>query len=211
MNTNDQASNKGTPTGDASTVTDYWSDLLRASLPVFESQLDLWADALDQMRKGSYGGSQYLRDVVTSWDRWATLLMSSFQMGGPQRQLPTLLFIVDGDAEFVGPMDAPTSVFLPPGVTTVVTDLYRVGSSSKGGGPTAGSHSIDASKHVRAQFSPARDRVGVTLVDLGRGQSQRGNRGIEPGLYVGAVYATEVATRRPLAVVYVLIEESTVP
>jgi hypothetical protein len=209
MNMNDQDSNVGTPAGDASTFTDYWSDLLRASVPFWESQLTLWTDALAQMRKGSYGGSDYLRDVVKSWDGWATLLTTSLQFGNTQlRQLPTLLFIVDGDAEFVGPMDAPTSVFLPPGVTTVVTDLHQIGGNGAGGGQP---QIIEAAKHVRAQFSPARDRVQVTLVDLGRGQSQRATRGIGPGLYVGVIYATEVATRRPLAVVYVLVEESTVP
>jgi hypothetical protein len=205
MNTNEQEPTVGPQRADASTFTDYWSDLLRASAPFWESQLDLWADALEQLRKGKYGASQYMQDVVKTWDAWAMLLATSLQFGRPQRQLPTLLFVVDGDAEFVGPMDAPTSVFLPPGVTTVVTDLYQIG------GKTTGSRSIDASKHVRAQFSPARDQVEVTLVDLGRGQSQRGSRGIAPGLYVGAVYAMEVATRRPLAVVYVLIEEATVP
>jgi hypothetical protein len=211
MATNEQEPQEGTPKTDASTFTDYWSDLLRASAPIWQSQLDLWADALKQIRKGNYGTSQYMRDVVKSWDAWAMLLATSVQFQNSQRQLPTLLFVVDGDAEFVGPMDAPTSVFLPPGVTTVVTDLYRIGGNTKGGGNTAEPRSIDASKHVRAEFSPARDRVGVTLVDLGRGQSQRGSRGIAPGLYVGAVYAMEVATRRPLAVVYVLIEETTVP
>jgi hypothetical protein len=211
MNTNEQEPKVGTPPTDASTFTDYWGELLRASAPFWESQLDLWADALKQMRKGTYGSSQYLRDTVKTWDAWAMLLATSLQFGSPQRQLPTLLFVVDGDAEFVGPVDAPTSVFLPPGVTTVVTDLHQIGGNTTGGGPTVGPRSIDASKHVRAQFSPARDRVEVTLVDLGRGQSQRGSRGIAPGLYVGAVYAMEVATRRPLAVVYVLIEEATVP
>jgi hypothetical protein len=206
MNTNEQEPTGGKPPMDASSFTDYWGDLLRASAPFWESQLDLWADALEQMRKGKYGASEYMQDVVKTWDAWAMLLATSLQFGSPQRQLPTLLFVVDGDAEFVGPVDAPTSVFLPPGVTTVVTDLYQIGGKS-----TAGPRSIDASKHVRAQFSPARDRVAVTLVDLGRGQSERGNRGLAPGLYVGAVYATEIATRRPLAVVYVLIEEATVP
>lgn len=211
MNTDKQGSKVGTAGTDAPTFTDSLSELVRASLPFLEDQLNLWTGALDQIRKGTYGSSQYLRDVVTSWDKWAMLLMTSLQPGRPQRQLPTLLFIVDGDAEFVGPVDAPASIFLPPGVTTVVTDLYQVGGSGAGGGNIAGPHSIDASQHVRAEFSPARDRVGVTLVDLGRGKSQRDARGIGPGLYVGAVYATEVATRRPLAVIYVLIEESTVP
>jgi hypothetical protein len=211
MNPNEQQPPAGKPPVDASTFTNYWSDLLRASAPFWESQLSLWADALEQIRKGQYGASQYLQDVVKTWDAWAMLLATSLQFGSPQRQLPTLLFVVDGDAEFEGPVDAPTSVFLPPGVTTVVTDLYQIGGKSTGGGNIAGPRSIDASKHVRAEFSPARDRVGVTLVDLGRGQSERSNRGIAPGLYVGAVYATEVATRRPLAVVYVLIEETTVP
>jgi hypothetical protein len=211
MNPTEQQPPVGKPPADASTFTDFWSDLLRASAPFWESQLDLWADALEQIRKGKYGASQYMQDVVKTWDGWAMLLATSLQFGSPQRQLPTLLFVVDSDAEFVGPIDAPTSVFLPPGVTTVVTDLYQIGGKSAGGGNTAGPRTIDAIKHVRAEFSPARDRVSVTLVDLGRGQSERSNRGIGPGLYVGVVYATEVATRRPLAVVYVLIEEPTVP
>jgi hypothetical protein len=211
MNSNEQEPKGGTPQADASTFTDYWGDLLRASAPFWESQLDLWADALEQMRVGSYSATQYMRDVVRTWDAWAMLMATSLQFGRPQRNLPTLLFVVDGDAEFVGPVDAPTSVFLPPGVTTVVTDLYQIGGNATGGGQTVGPRSIDAIKHIRAQFSPARDRVEVTLVDLGRGQSERSNRGIASGLYVGAVYAMEVATRRPLAVVYVLIEESRVP
>jgi len=211
MNTNEQQTHPGKPPTDSTSFTDYWGELLRASAPFWEGQLDLWADALEQMRKGNYGASQYMQDVVKTWDSWAMLLATSMRFGSPQRQLPTLLFVVDGDAEFVGPMDAPTSVFLPPGVTTAVTDLYQIGGKSTGGGSTGGPRSIDASQHVRAQFSPARDQVEVTLVDLGRGQSERSNRGIAPGLYVGAVYAMEVATRRPLAVVYVLIEEATVP
>lgn len=211
MSTNEQEPKVGTPQADVSTFTDYWGDLLRASAPFWESQLDLWADALEQIRKGKYGSSQYMQDVVKTWDAWAMLLATSLQFGRPQRQLPTLLFVVDGDAEVVGPVNAPTSVFLPPGVTTVVTDLYRIGGNTTGGGNTEEPRSIDASKHVRAQFSPARDQVEVTLVNLGRGKSQRSSRGIAPGLYVGAVYSMEVATRRPLAAVYVLIEETSVP
>jgi hypothetical protein len=195
------------PMGDASAAL---SDLLKAGTTFWQGQLDRWSSALEQMRKGTYGGSRLLQDVAGTFDAWTLLVASPLQAGaGRERPLPTLLFIVDGDAEFVGPLDAPTSVYLPPGVTTVVTDLYRVG--GKGGHPTAAARSIDASAHVRAQFSAARDRVEVSLVDLGRGQAQRNKRGISPGLYVGAVYATEVATRHPLAVVYALVEESVTP
>jgi hypothetical protein len=198
------------PMGDASAAL---SDLLRTGTTFWQGQLDRWASALDQMRKGSYGGSRLLQDVAGTLDSWTLLLAGSFQRGaGTERPLPTLLFIVDGDAEFVGPVDAATSVYLPPGVTTVVTDLYPIGGKgTKGGQQTAGPYTIDASSHVRAQFSPARDRVEVSLVDLGRGQAQRNKRGLSPGLYVGAVSATEVATRHPLALVYALVEESVTP
>jgi hypothetical protein len=209
----DQDRDMGMPLGAAPTFTDCWSDLLQASLPFFESQLNVLADALAQMqmRKGSYGGSQYIQDVISTWEGWATLVMTSLQFGTTPQGLPALSLIVDGDAELVGPMGTPTSVLLPPGVTTVVTDLHRIGGRATGDGPTAEPQSIDASRHVRAQLSPARDRVEVTLVDLGRGQSERDGRGIVPGLYVGAVYAMEAETRRPLAVLYVLVEESPVP
>ena len=46
MNTNEQDRKVSTPPTDASTFTDYWADLLRASAPFWEGQLDLWADAL---------------------------------------------------------------------------------------------------------------------------------------------------------------------
>jgi hypothetical protein len=212
MNT-DQDRNVGTAMTDAPTGTDYWSDLLQASLPFFESQLNLLADALAQMqpRKRSYGGTQYLQDVISTWDGWATLVMTSLQFGATPQHLPTLNFIVDGDAELVGPMGTSTSVSLPPGVTTFVTDLCRIGGRTADSGLTEGPHSIDASRHVRTQLSPAGDRVEVTLVDLGRGQSERDGRGIVPGLYVGAVYAMEAETRRPLAVVYVLVKEPPAP
>jgi hypothetical protein len=198
--------------GAASTATDYWSSMLQATTSFWQGQLTRWSSALEQMREGTYDASRGMQDIARTWDAWATLMASPCQTGGPGRQLPTLLFIVDGEAEFVGPQEAPTSVFLPPGVTTVVTDLYRVGGSETARGrQTAGTRSIEASAHVRAQFSPAGDRVEVALVNLGRGQRRRDKQGISPGLYVGAVYATEVATRRPLAVIYALVEESTVP
>jgi hypothetical protein len=208
MNT-DQDRSVGTAMAAAPTFTDYWSDLLQASLPFFESQLNVLADALAQMqlRQRGYGGTQYLQDVISTWEGWATLVMTSLQFGTTPQQLPALSLIVDGDAELVGPKRTPTSVPVPPGVTTVVTDLHRIGGRTTADCPTEGPHCIDASRHVQAQLSPAGDRMEVTLVDLGRGQGERDSRGIVPGLYVGAVYAMEAETRRPLAIIYVLVEE----
>ena len=145
-----------------------------------------------------------MQDVVKTWDAWAMLLATSLQFGSPQRQLPTLLFVVDGDAEFVGPMDTPTSVFLPPGVTTVMTDLYQIGGNTAGGGPP-----WDLAASTPASMSgPSSRRRGIgwrspSLIS-GEARASEAVRASAPGLYVGAVYAMEVATRRPLAVVYVL-------
>ncbi|MFL5345410.1 MAG: hypothetical protein ACJ8AT_11480 [Hyalangium sp.] len=213
MATPPRDSNTGTPAPDAATVTRYWTDMLQGSSTFLLGQVGRWSRALDQMRTGTYAPSSWMQDMTGTLDELTLLIALPFQWmpQSAERQLPTFLFVVDGDTEFVGPMDASTAVFLPPGVTITVTDLYLIGGDGTGGGQAVGKRSINANDHVQAQLSPQSDRVEVTLVDLGRGQSRRTVQGINPGLYVGAVYATEVATRRPLAVIYALVEASEVP
>lgn len=205
-------STAGTPAPDVSTVTRAWSGMLQATSTFWLSQSGRWSRALDQMRSGAYDSSLLMKDMAGTLDEWTVLAATPCQgVSHSERQLPTLLFVVDGDTEFAGPLEAPTALFLPPGVTMTVTDLYLVGGNGTGGSHAVGPRSVDASAHVQAQLSPQGDQVEVTLVDLGRGQSRRTVQGINPGLYVGAVYATEVATRRPVAIIYALIEVSEVP
>ncbi|MDY7232524.1 hypothetical protein [Hyalangium rubrum] len=215
MTTSTRDSDRDTPMMDASSAATFWNDMFQTNFTFWQSQHSRFFSALDKMREGKYDSAQWMQDVAGSWDAWLTLLASPWQASaGRERQLPTLLFVVDGDAEFIGPTDAPTHVFLPDGVTTRVTDLHPVvgaGIAVRGKSLEQGTGNIDANAHIRAQLSPNRDRVEVSLVDLGRGQSRRKTQGIDPGLYVGAVYATEVATRRPLAIIYVLVEESKEP
>lgn len=202
----------GTPAPDTSTVTHYWTDMLQATSTFWLGQAGRWSRALDQMRSGTYDSSTWMQDMAGAMDEWTQWMATPCQwMPQAERQLPTFLFVVDGDTEFYGPVGAPTAVFLPPDVTMTVTDLYLIGGDGTGGSSAAGTRSINANAHVQAQLSPGGDRVEITLVNLGRGQSRRTVQGINPGLYVGAVYASEVATRRPLAIVYALVEVSEVP
>lgn len=207
----DRRTGAGPRTMDGSTAMGYWGDMLRSMAFFWENQIGRWSKAMELMRQGGYDSSRWLKDFTMSWDEWAALVASPCQWGGMERLVPTFLLVVDGEAEFVGPADAPTPVFLPPGVTTAATDLYQVGSIGPGSGGPTGTHRINASRHVRVQLSPALNRVEISLVDLGRGQGERKSRNIFPGLHVGAAYATEVATRHPLAIIYALVEESTVP
>lgn len=212
MATPSQDSRPDTQAPDISTITNYWTDMVQATSNFWLGQASRWSRALQQMRTGTYAPASWAQDVMGAMDDWTQLMATPCQwMPQAERQLPTFLFVVDGDTEFSGPTDAPAAVFLPPGVTITVTDLYHVGADGTGGSQAVGTSSISATDHVQAQLSPQSDRVEVTLVNLGRGESRRTVQGINPGLYVGAVYATEVATRRPLAIVYALIEPSEVP
>ncbi|KFA87728.1 hypothetical protein [Archangium violaceum] len=188
-------------------------EFLKSSTTFVQDQLGRWTGILQKVRAGTYDSKQGLQDAVGMLDAWLDLATVPFQSAtGREKQLPTLLFVVDGDAEFSPPGDAPTHIFLPPGITPEVSDLYRVGDDILAGGPPAsGSRTISAQAHVRARLSPERDRVVVTLVDIGRGKSVREQKGIFPGLYAGAVFAREGSERRPLAIICALVEESTLP
>jgi hypothetical protein len=195
------------------TAVHHLDELVKATATFWQGQLGRWTGILQKARAGTYDSTQWIQDVVGMWDAWIDLATIPFQLAaGQAKQLPSLLFVVDGDAEFCPPGDAPTNLFLPPGVTTEVSDLYRVGDDILAvGQPASGSRTISAQAHVRARLSPEGDRVVVTLVDIGRGKSARELKGIFPGLYVGAVFAREGSERRPLAIICALIEESTLP
>ncbi len=201
-------SSTGTPT-----TVHRLDEFLKASTLFFQDQLSRWTGILQKVRAGTYDSTQWMQDVVGMLDTWLELAATPFQLtAGQARQLPTLLFVVDGDAEFSPPGDAPTNIFLPPSVTTEVSDLYRAGDDILAGGPPAsGSRTISARAHVRARLAPEGDRVVVTLVDIGRGKSAREQKGIFPGLYLGAVFAREGAERRPLAIICALFETPTLP
>lgn len=212
MTTRRGSSRMGSQTA-PTTATEFWNDLLIATGSFWQDQVIRWSDTLQRMREGQYDSTQWFKDIAGTWDAWAGLATLPWQLGSQNaRQLPTLFLVVDGDAEFHEPVDAPLDVFLPPEVTTTTTDLFLIGSDSGArAGQTPGVHKIDARAHVRAGLSPGGDRVRVSLVDLGRGEAARKQRGIEPGLYAGAIHATEVAVPRPVALLYVLIQKPSVP
>ncbi|MCY1080246.1 hypothetical protein [Archangium lansingense] len=195
------------------TAVRHLDEILKASTTFFADQLGRWTGILQKARAGTYDSAQWIQDTVGMLDSWLDLAAVPFQLAaGQAKQLPTLLFVVDGDAEFSPPGDAPTNIFLPPGVTTEVSDLYRAGDDILAGGPPPlGSRTISAQAHVRARLSLEGDRVVVTLVDIGRGKSVREQKGIFPGFYVGAVFAREGSERRPLAIICALFEEPTLP
>ncbi|HEX5749984.1 MAG TPA: hypothetical protein VFZ09_27390 [Archangium sp.] len=202
------------PSGTGTTTAVHRLDeFLKASTSFWQDQLGRWTGILQKVRAGTYDSTQWMQDTLGMVDAWIDLATVPFQLAaGRENPLPTLLFVVDGDAEFSPPGDAATNIFLPPGVTPEVSDLYRVGDDILAGGPpVSGSRTISSRAHVRARLSPEGDRVVVTLVDIGRGRSVREQKGIFPGLYAGAVFAREGSERRPLAIICALFEEPTLP
>ncbi len=197
MSSPPNASNTNSGRRDTTTVaTDFLNDLLNATSTLWQDQLARWSNVYQRMRQGSYTLSQLQIDLARMWDPWLTLAAFPTQWGTQySRQLPTLLFIVDEVAETVGPFDASTNISTPPGSTPEVSDLHQIGGDQK----------LDK-KHVQVELTPEGSRVSVKLVGLGSGPTERQKTGITPGLYVGPVYVKELAARRPLALVYVLIE-----
>jgi hypothetical protein len=180
---------------DITTTTEFLNDLLNATSGVWLDQFGRWSNIIQQLRQGTYKAAQFQKDLVSMWDPWIAMATFPFQWAiSNARPLATMLLVVDQVAETVGPVEAPTNISVP-GLTPVLTDLNQLGGNQK----------FDKS-HVEAEFTPEGNRVSVKLVELGSGPAARLLKGIVPGLYVGAVYVKEVATPRPLAIVYVLVE-----
>jgi hypothetical protein len=171
------------------------NDLLNASSAVMLDQVARWSEMIQKMRAGTYTPSQWMSDVVGMWDSWFALLTVPPRLGTQTAgQMPTLLLIMDGVAETVGPTSTPINLSLPLGVTLEMSDLYQLG--GKG---------VLSKKHVLPLLLPDGNSVEVRLVDLGGGQKPNLAAQLPDGLYVGPLYAKELATYRPLALVYVLI------
>src|SRR4051794_13036680 len=93
-------STAGTPAPDVSTMTRFWSDMLQATSTFWLSQSGRWSRALDQMRSGAYDSSLLMKDMAGTLDEWTVLAATPCQgVSHSERQLPTLLFVVDGDTE----------------------------------------------------------------------------------------------------------------
>src|SRR5512140_1899465 len=83
---------------DASTVTGYWVDMMQATSTFWLSQAGRWSKALEQMRGGTYAPSTLMQDMALSMDDWTMLMATPCQwVPHAERQLPTFLFVVDGD------------------------------------------------------------------------------------------------------------------
>lgn len=179
------------------------NDLLSASSAVLVDQAARWSAMIQKMRDGTYTPSQWMSDTVAMWDAWLALWTTPLRQGAQASgQLPTLLLIMDGVAETVGPVASPINLSLPVGVTLEMSDLYQLG----------GDGVLDK-QHVLPLLLPEGNSVEVRLVDLGGGEGNNLAQKLPAGLYAGPLYAKELATYRPLALVYVLIitPESTTP
>jgi hypothetical protein len=197
---------------DTTTATEFLNDLMRSVSALWVDQVARVSNIFTRMREGSYTSTELQMDLARMWDPWIAMATFPLQWWSQySRVLPTLLFVVDPVAETVGPLDAPVTVSLPAGLTLQVDDLHPVGNSQSKtlGGPGPGGNpnpKLDK-KHIQAEFSPEGNRILVRLVDLGSGAARKlAGNDITPGFYVGPVYVTEVATRRPLAILYVLVE-----
>lgn len=177
------------------------NELLTASSAVLVDQVARWSSMLQKMRDGTYTSSQWMSDVVGMWDAWLSLVsMPTRLTAQTSGQLPTLLLIMDGVAETVGPVSTPTPLSLPAGVTLEMSDLYQLG----------GTGVLDK-QHVLPLLLPDGTTVEVRLVNLGGGQTPNLAQQLPAGLYAGPLYARELATYRPLALVYVLIQSPEAP
>jgi hypothetical protein len=172
------------------------NDLLNASTAILMDQVGRWSAMIQKMRDGRYTPSEWMKDVVGVWDSWLQLmpLPSRLELEPSSGQLPTLLLVMDDVAETVGPVSIPTNLSLPPGVTLEMSDLHQLGGTG-----------VLSKKHVLPLLLPDGRSVEVRLVDLGGGPQPHLARQLPCGIYVGPLYAKELATYRPLALVYVLI------
>jgi len=154
-------------------------------------QINTWADVLHRMESGDYTADQWVGDVARMSTQWVRGLC---QLGAPWlhwsqpgHQTPSLVFVVDTDAEAADPEVIPLPIGVAQGVPIQV-----MGFSSAGQG------CLDED-HVFWTFDPDGTHIWVGLKDLK-------TKPINPGIYRCLICCRDPQSNRvvPLASVEVV-------
>jgi hypothetical protein len=114
------------------------------------------------------------------WSHWASpTAWFSGTHGVPDGHGDASYFVIDGAAEATGERRLPLP--FPLGSTALETTSLK---NVQGRGEIAAEH-VEA----RLVAGPTGDQLGLALVNLGRVQQRLGTGEIDPGLYVGAIFA----------------------
>jgi hypothetical protein len=163
-----------------------------------------WVGLWQGMATGTLDRRDLARDVADIWAAsfQSVLGLMTFPSEWSARRLmstPSLVFMVDGWSQTVGPESAPTAITVPDGALVASTVLQKIN----------GGAVIDAS-HVQVSMVSRGNRVEVSLVNLGNSANAPGNV-LEAGSYVGVAFAIEGPNRRPLALIYVNVDRTNAP
>lgn len=176
----------------ANPAIDFWNSLLSAFTALSQRQMLDSADLFQRAVTGQFSLDQWVRDLIAMWMRWFSLANLPMEwLARSTSQVPLAVFVVDQEAETdirsVRPPVVLTSAQLE------VTDLWNIqGNNSK-------LENQPGKQCINVELTQDGNRLDVRLVSL---LQQR----LDPGLYIGAVYAhaPPEATRYLLALVLVL-------
>ena len=165
----------------------YLQDVLGVCANVVADQFSRMNGILQRMGSGKYKPEDLFADtawLATEWLRDAAQIGAAYQSSVVADALPTVGFVLDGTAEAADPKETPITTRIGKTTKIAVTPLTRV---PQGGeiGP----------EKVQAALSDRRDRLRVTLADIG---------GLAAGHYLGWVYVDAKGDKKPLAAVHVV-------
>jgi hypothetical protein len=187
--------------GSSATIA-FWNAMLGATSSVMQRHLLRGAEIFQRVFMGEYGAAQWASDVTQLWSSWFGLAAFPFEWWSRYMgHIPTLILVVDKTSGTVGPVSAPTPISLSNRDFLLnVTDLQHL----------QGKGRIESARHVFARLTQNGNRLEAKLVELGDSPEERERTGIQPGFYIGLVYASLKAEsqRLPLAILAALVEES---
>lgn len=183
----------------------YWSNLANVSMSLLETQTFGWVAFWQAAATGTLDKHEFARLAANLWrTSFSTFTgLMAFPFEWSIRRLmstPSLVFLVDGCSQTVGPVSAATAITVPQGMLVMSTDLQMIN----------GTAVIPASQ-VQVLMASRGNRVDVTLVNLANSSASTTGNTLANGFYVGVVYAWEAPNRRPLALVYVNVNNPKKP
>jgi hypothetical protein len=174
----------------------YWNDLMSVCYATLQEQSMRWTGLWQRAALGGYDpeGVGNLPGVWRSWLE-SVVELGTFPLQWTMSRfasVPSVVFAPGPCVEFAGPLSVPSPIAAR-GLMPVATDLREIN----------GTGCISAD-HVQVEIVDGGRRVEVSLCNLG---SRAAAPPSAPRVYFGLACAWDGATRRPLALVYVFMDE----
>lgn len=173
----------------------YLNDLFTTGGGIWTDQFKQMASSWEEMQRPDYSISRWLPDAISMWGNWARAVerMSTVHLTSTaaSHSPPVAVFVIDHTADTTDPRE----VMVPAGVGRH-EEVRNTSLTHNAGGPPI------PANHVMVRPSPVGGNLSVKLVGI---KDVR----LRQGQYSGAVYVRRDGHNKMVALIHVMVDETT--